>query len=1693
MGAEAHHREAAALLRQLCDISPSELKGSAQIRGLKSLGIGREELLSAIPTVAEESYQPLHLLHTVLTELPGPWPAFALIRCYTRLFRSLPEGAKGRQDGEVSRLIDATSKLVKASYTSFAQFIGNAKRPALRSTSPDSFMTYHGLQSLVENLRLPVGTTETKPVVAIALPNGPLLAAMCIATATYYTSAPINQAAGPDQFRADILQSGASFILTTSEDYGRLQLAESWVAENGIQALLIEWDGGDQVVVTTTNGQSLVADRASRKPNKADEVALILFTSGTSGTKKVVPLTMHSIIAGIVFVMDSWGLTSNDICLNMMPLYHVGGLVRNIFAPIFSGGSTVCCPAFDPNLFWDVVENISATWYYASPSMHAVILAEAAARPVAVKQNRIRLACNAAGGLLPSLACQLRDTFDCIVLPSYGMTECMPISTPPLSYQLDREGTSGVSTGPEITILDWSESTVSLGTIGRICVRGEPLFPGYLLPDGSFDKSPFNPHGWFDTGDLGYMDEDGYLYITGRSKEVINRGGELISPFEVENAIMRASMSAESPIHGRISQALAFSARHDVLQEVVGVVLVTPPNAPRIDLKTLQTSLRSSLQQAKWPVFVVYMNDLPKRNNKVLRINLGTRLGLPMLCDDMPYLLQHWEGRCPPPDTELKVPIEGNVCTVDLDKLSSCIDAVMVAGVEHTYLSVPEARGVELCLAPSASGSVGIPAGYPGELKGRLASSVHNYMIPDRIHTLPRPFDRDALGNVDEARLKSTIDEMLGSSMEKLNATTQGKITKAFADILCIPATDIPANVDFFTLGGDSLRAGRLISSLRSIFNINIPISLVFNEGTVDAITAYIDQKGTAAQNDTDTVVGCSETKSATNPLLMLLQLVPIVVVYPLRRAFQWTLFMVSLGYTQRWPMNDVIVGRLFALVLSVLFARLVTRCIAPFVGIMAKWLIIGRHREGLYPMWGSYHTRWWLVQKIESLCGMGVFSLNDTTKCLYLRLMGAKVGKKVKLVGASLGEWDLLDIRDNVVLTRCVCRPFAVEGNTSMYLGRITIGENSSIGSSSIVAASSVIPPGTCIGSNSSSWELQDADEANRESSVASVPKPHWLLTCLFTIPLTLIAWVLGLGPWLGGLVGMVLQQPKDHASLLRFVIEWFTVPKRVGFHYLALVLNTTCSPFVMFIFAVAVKYLLDFCLGKQTYGPANTQGAVSTWRAALIKSLLPVSKLHAMTGMFGQHYEATSIAMRMLGAKIGKRVYWPGTGPSIGDYHLLDIGNDVVFGSRAHLVTTDGLGSDKIIVRDRAMIADRVHLSPGVEIGERTIMGSGALTKRGTLYPADSTYVGSKGGDAICLSTGRESTREKQAPRDRFQHMSSEDTLSGHRNETKGRAARTQIPHMSSDDTLADSGRVSKKPAYHLKTEAAMASDSDSESSNESIAAHDMSPFGRAFYLKLAPYYVLGPVAIFCYSTFLTTLTAFFWNIPSVASIQAIHVVFEHLLPTDMKLWQDILVFFAMAWIIIAILNTAQAILALAIVICSKWMLLGRRTAGNHDWDKTPYCQRWQIFLNVEKLRRSCFRGNGILGMLTGTHWIVLYFKALGANIGKDCALFANGRPSLMFTEPDLITLGDRVVVDDASVVAHINTRGKFDLNRLEIGDRCVLRSGSRLLSGAVMKEDSCLLEHTLIMGGDVVEARWTMQGWPAEKFTGERVKSA
>ena len=608
-----------------------------------------------------------------------------------------------------------------------------------------------------------------------------------------------------------------------------------------------------------------------------------------------------------------------------------------------------------------------------------MILEEASNRSAALSKSRIRLVCNAAGGLLPSLACQLRDTFHCVVLPSYGMTECMPISSPPLDYQLNRPGTSGISVGPQLAIFNGNDVRCEPGTVGRIMVRGEPVFPGYLRPDGSIDTTCFTKDGWFDTGDMGYMDEDGYLYVTGRNKEVINRGGELISPFEIEEAIVTAAQKPESPIFGRVSQALAFSVTHDVLQEVVGVVLVTPEGSPRTDIRALQEAVSSSLQQVKWPVVLVFMDNVPKRNNKVLRIKLGERLGLEQITDDLLMAHRHFEATCPPPDTALTVPIECAACTVDLLSLSEIMESSVPQGVMIHVRSDSNTGFPEIVLAPkNAKSFVNMPTNFAEQLLAELRSRLPGYHNPSKAHCLETtlPLDRD--GCVDDVALdKLLIGSSHDAQPDQSMSETEQKIARVFADVLSCSVGELSATSDFFNMGGDSLKAGRLLSLLRKEYQIRLPIDVLFTHSQLDTLAQVVDQKlsETAPSNhsgDTQAPLpGCTKTYSSTNPFLLLLQLFPLMFVYPGKRALTWTIFVYTLTATQVWVTTVSVPGRLVNLVFSLAVARLVTRAVAPLLAIAFKWILIGRYKEGIYPMWGWYHTRWWLVQKILAVGGM--------------------------------------------------------------------------------------------------------------------------------------------------------------------------------------------------------------------------------------------------------------------------------------------------------------------------------------------------------------------------------------------------------------------------------------------------------------------------------------------------------------------------------------------------------------------------------------------------------------------------------------------------------------------------------------------------------------------------------------------------
>ncbi|KAJ3498076.1 hypothetical protein NLG97_g1410 [Lecanicillium saksenae] len=601
-----------------------------------------------------------------------------------------------------------------------------------------------------------------------------------------------------------------------------------------------------------------------------------------------------------------------------------------------------------------------------------------------------------------------------------------------------------------------------------------------------------------------------------------------------------------------------------------------------------------------------------------------------------------------------------------------------------------------------------------------------------------------------------------------------------------------------------------------------------------------------------------------------------------------------------------------------------------------------------MYPMWGPYHTRWWLTEKIVGIAGMGIFKFNNT-KAMYYRLMGAKIGRNVEFEGAKM------------------------------------VGKDSYIGSGSIVAAGSKIAPITAIGYNSSSWEMQDADEANRNLASGLRKKPRWAATLFITFPILIFAWVVSLAPWVAGLVGMVSQAEYNDKRQMRDVLDWFTTPHRIAFHYLALSLRVGLTPFVVFALTLLFKGILDLMFGKlpSISTPESKLRGVDVWRISLMKALFPVSNLHQVTTLFGQHYEATSIALRLLGAKVGKSVYWPGTGPARTDYHLIDVGNEVVFGSRSRLITSDGYGSAKIKIGDRSMIADRVSLLPGVEIGYQTTMGSGAVTRRDTKYNSHGVYFGSKGGDSVCLSAGYEEPPKLSS---RLRRVAS--IRHGKSGEAKPMSSSASTTTFIGDTSTEKDYKSGKKVVRHTYFRSTSSGSSITE--NGMTAAEDMSPFGRAFYLRKAPYYVFGQFFIFLYSSFMRLFSALYWNVSNVSAVIILKVILDTNVDRDDSIWKNAGIVLGCIIGLIAVISTIQAFLALAIVIIAKWVVIGRRRPGNYDWDQSPYCQRWQLFLNIERLRRDSYRG-GALNMLTGTRYIVWYFQLMGAKMGKDVTLLA------------------------------------------------------------------------------------------------------
>lgn len=607
--------------------------------------------------------------------------------------------------------------------------------------------------------------------------------------------------------------------------------------------------------------------------------------------------------------------------------------------------------------------------------MHTCILSERPSRDIIPQKTSLRLVCNAAGALLPALAMRLRDIFKCTVLPSYGMTECMPISTPPLDYMLERPGTSGVPCGPEVAIIGSENLPLSAGKIGRIHVRGGPTFDGYLKSGDTIDDS-LSKLGWFDTGDLGYLDADGYLYLTGREKEVINRGGEIISPFEIEEAITSVSHTADSLLYQKVEAVLAFSVPHEMLQEVVGVIIVPNYSKPKPDLRMIQSSLSGLIHPSKIPALIVYMDAIPTTNNKIIRIRLGERMKLEPLKDSTKLIDKHFNAICPPQNSSLDTEIKISACLIDIQLIRNTINKALSSEFEAFVRIQPQSGLAETLVFPREDH---LPQ---SDTKALILEYVKNnldgYQVPVEILLLDTPVPRNKLGFVDEIEFEKIVNQNALKNSHMFNLSeTQLKVISAISNVLEIPKHIIGLDSDFFKLGGDSLCAGRLLSSLRRDHQIRIPIHQLFVSSVVRDISNLaeqfnITQESEPAENDGSPQATGEPVKmhDSRNPVLLLIHLLPITIFYPMKQAFWFTIFIYSLNNLSNYWQASNLAIRFIILIFAMGISSISSKIASPMLGVMLKWVIIGRFKPGIYPMWGTYHTRWWIVDKILLICG---------------------------------------------------------------------------------------------------------------------------------------------------------------------------------------------------------------------------------------------------------------------------------------------------------------------------------------------------------------------------------------------------------------------------------------------------------------------------------------------------------------------------------------------------------------------------------------------------------------------------------------------------------------------------------------------------------------------------------------------------
>ena len=470
----------------------------------------------------------------------------------------------------------------------------DGERTAVILPEPGLSVSYSDLRRRVRGLAgaLSAAGVRRGDRVAMALPNGLDAIVAFLAASVVGTAAPLNPGYKFEEFCFYLADTRAKMLIVPREE--------------GAEARRAAEEAGIPVVTPDVSGSGSTPDPGP------DDVALVLHTSGSTGRPKRVPLLHRNLVASTRSIAETYALGRGDVSLCLMPLFHVHGLMASTMATLLTGGAVVVPARFNALTFWRMVRDYGVTWYSAVPTMHQLILTRKRSG-----DEKLRFVRSCSAALAPDLMRRMEEYFAAPVLEAYGMTEAShQMASNPLPPAARKAGAVGPGTGVRIAIRDGQGEGLPRGQAGEVCIAGPGVITEYENNPEATAKSFFGD--WFRTGDQGILDEDGYLHLTGRLKELIIRAGENIAPREIDEVLLA---------HPAVAEAVCFGVPHATWGEEVEAAVVLRPENPAGEADLIGFC-RGRLADFKCPKKIHIVDSIPRTaTGKIQRLNVAAALG----------------------------------------------------------------------------------------------------------------------------------------------------------------------------------------------------------------------------------------------------------------------------------------------------------------------------------------------------------------------------------------------------------------------------------------------------------------------------------------------------------------------------------------------------------------------------------------------------------------------------------------------------------------------------------------------------------------------------------------------------------------------------------------------------------------------------------------------------------------------------------------------------------------------------------------------------------------------------------------------------------------------------------------------------------------------------------------------------------